>query len=171
MDVARDTLGERPRLRLDAILGVCFGHQVLGRALGADVGPKSRGRMMGSVDVTLTTPDPLMDALPRSFVAQVSHVDVIRTPGPHLQVIGHAPHDPCHIVRFGTTTWGVQYHPEFSPWTVEHYLRAREATIDAERGEHTAQKWIDNIQASDDATSLLAHFARFCQRHRDGARG
>lgn len=152
-------------------LGVCFGHQVLGRAMDADVGNNARGRMMGTVDVTRTQSDPLFDKMPQTFQAQVSHVDVIRAPGPHLEVVGTSPHDPCHMVRFKDSTWGVQFHPEFSRWTVSHYLKARADVVDAELGAGTAAKWTDRLVDTPDATALLPHFARLCEvrRHREAA--
>lgn len=99
-------------------LAVCFGHQLMGAAFGADVGQNPRGREMGSIEVSLTNhavvvDDPLWSAMPRSFQAQCTHRDVIRAPGPHLVVLGKAAHDDNHIVKAGRRQWGVQFHPEF----------------------------------------------------------
>jgi GMP synthase (glutamine-hydrolysing) len=60
-------------------LGVCFGHQLLGQALGADVGPNPRGREMGTVDVELhvdvVAGDRLWSRASSSFAANVTHRD------------------------------------------------------------------------------------------------
>jgi GMP synthase (glutamine-hydrolysing) len=145
-------------------LGVCFGHQLLGVALGADVGPNPMGREIGSVDVSLLqgADDALLASLPRAFVAQVSHVDVIRSPGPRLEVLGRAPHDGCHVVRAGRWAWGVQFHPEFDEEVVLEYLRSRHHLLDANHGDGAAQKQERRVSRATHAAALLARFAGVC---------
>jgi GMP synthase (glutamine-hydrolysing) len=121
-------------------LGVCFGHQILGLAVGADVGPNPRGREIGTVHVERRIDDdPLFGRLPPALHANVSHADVIREDlNNALEVVAHAAHDPYHAVRAGPWAWGVQYHPEFSDTVVRAYLEHRRETLDAERGHGTA---------------------------------
>lgn len=147
-------------------LGVCFGHQLLGVALGADVGPNAGGREIGSVAVTLEgdDDDALLRDLPRAFRAQVSHVDVIRSPGPRLEVLGHAPHDPCHVVRAGPWAWGVQFHPEFDEEVVLEYLRARHHLVDADHGPGAADERMARVGPALEAASVLHRFAAACAR-------
>jgi GMP synthase (glutamine-hydrolysing) len=143
-------------------LGVCFGHQMLGVALGADVGENPFGREMGTIDVTLTcdvADDPLLFALPRRFRAQVSHRDVVRAPGARLQVLARADHDPHHIVRAGRRQWGVQFHPEFDDETARLYLEARQQAFDDARGAGAAQARLAQVSSSPDAAGLLPAFA------------
>jgi GMP synthase (glutamine-hydrolysing) len=144
-------------------LGVCFGHQMLGVAMGADVGENPHGREMGTADVTVTADvaaDPLLCRLPPSFRAQVSHRDVIRVPGPRLQVLARAPHDPHHIVRAGRRQWGVQFHPEFNEETSRLYLEARSTSFDEARGAGAADARRAAVTPSPAAARLLPQFAR-----------
>lgn len=145
-------------------LGVCFGHQLLGRALGADVGPNPRGREMGTVDVQLHVEsirdDRLWSTVTPSFAAQVTHRDVIRDPGPRLRVLGAAPHDPCHIVKAGPHQWGVQFHPEFDDVTMRLYLEARRDSFDADRGSGAAAARLASVRSTANAAKLLTQFAR-----------
>lgn len=145
-------------------LGVCFGHQMLGVALGADVGPNTHGREMGSVHVTVTPDpdDPLLTQLPEHLTAQVTHVDVIRSPGTRLQVKGTAPHDPNHIVRANAVTWGVQFHPEIDPESIRTYIDARRHLLDSEHGAGAADERLQQVAPSDAAATLLGKFARVC---------
>ncbi|MBM4281953.1 MAG: hypothetical protein FJ137_14735, partial [Deltaproteobacteria bacterium] len=131
-------------------LGVCFGHQLLGVAVGADVGENPRGREMGTVDVTLTAAvddEPLLRHLPPSFLAQVTHRDVVRAPGSRLQVFARAPHDPHHVIKAGRRQWGVQFHPEFDDETVRLYLEARHAAFDEARGDGAAAARLATVSA------------------------
>lgn len=132
-------------------LGVCFGHQMLGRALDSDVGENPRGRAAGTVDVEVlpaAARDPLFAGLPPSFPAHVTHRDVVRAPSAQLTVLARAPHDPCHAVRAGRRAWGVQFHPEFDDDVMRGYLEAR-----AQQGE---------VRAAPVAASVLRRFARLC---------
>ncbi len=153
-------------------LGVCFGHQILGLAVGADVGPNPRGREMGTVEVrklSAARSDALFSAFPDPFEAQVSHRDAILDPGPRLTVLASAPHDPHHIVRYGESAWGVQYHPEFSAPVMRAYIEARRATLDDERGRGTADQRLAGVQDCKVAPQTLTAFADLAQRRRNQA--
>jgi len=145
------------------MLGVCFGHQLLGVALGCDVGPNHRGRMMGTVDVERHDgkDDALLQQLPQTYTAQVSHVDVIRDAAGKLEVVGTSPHDPHHMVRVpGARAWGVQYHPEFTPEVSALYLDTRREAVDAEYGEGHTDKWKAALRQSPHGPSILSAFVR-----------
>lgn len=154
-------------------LGVCFGHQLLGVAVGADVGPNPRGREMGTATVELASPgvDPLLASLPARFAAQVSHVDVIRETRGALEVIGQSAHDPCHVVRAGRWSWGVQFHPEFDVEVMRLYLESRRDAMDRDRGDGATEARLSALAPSPDAASLLERFARLCASRRDGTTG
>ncbi len=149
-------------------LGVCFGHQLLGVARGADVGPNALGREIGSVQVESfgTDGDALFHGMPASFQAQVSHVDVIRAPGSKLEVLGRAPHDGAHIVRAGPWAWGVQFHPEFDEDVVLEYIRARQHMLDAVHGPGAADLRLERVGPSPEAVTVLRRFVRVCARRR-----
>lgn len=139
-------------------LGVCFGHQMLGKAMGADVGQNPRGREMGTIDVERTGGEPvddaLLGALPQRFAAHVTHRDVVRAPSRELVVLASAPHDPCHAIRAGRRAWGVQFHPEFDDDVMRGYLRARGDAFGAER--------LAAVRPTPHAAAVLARFAALC---------
>lgn len=151
------------------LLGVCFGHQLLGRHLGSDVGPNPRGREMGTIDVEIepAADDPLLAALPRRFEAQVTHRDVIRGPSAALEVLGKAPHDPHHVVRAGRRAWGLQFHPEFDDAVMRLYLEARRDVFDQEHGDGSSERRLSRVRPTPVAASILTRFAAIC---RDEAR-
>lgn len=153
-------------------LGVCFGHQLLGAARGADVGPNPRGREVGTIELELfgTKGDALLDGMAGSLRAQVSHRDVIRDPGAKLEVLGHAPHDVAHVVRAGPWAWGVQFHPEFDDEVVREYIRGRRELIDEAHGPGAAAAREARIRPTPEAFTVLHRFVRACDERRK-ARG
>jgi GMP synthase (glutamine-hydrolysing) len=103
------------------VFGVCFGHQIIGEALGGRVERNPLGGEMGTVEVDLTAAgegDPLFAGLGSRFAVQQTHRDVLVTPPNAERLAGNA-----------NTTWQafrhknvrcVQFHPELRA----PYLRA-----------------------------------------------
>jgi GMP synthase (glutamine-hydrolysing) len=148
-------------------LGVCFGHQLLGVAMGADVGENPRGREMGSVIVEFTDvddDDALFAQAPASFRVQVTHRDVVRAAGSRLRVLARAPHDPHHVVKAGRRQWGVQFHPEFDDETIRLYLQARATLLDEARGEGHARRRLDDVGPTPHAARLLGVFSAIARK-------
>ncbi len=98
-------------------LGVCYGHQLLGRALHANVGRQPAGYELGNVDVTLTDEGaacPLFEGLPRRLPVIESHQDaVLELPdGARLLATGEC---PVQAFDFNGNMLAVQFHPEMDP--------------------------------------------------------
>jgi GMP synthase (glutamine-hydrolysing) len=110
------------------VLGICFGHQLLGHALGGEVIPNPKGREIGTVPVELLVPDPLFGE-PRTVLVQATHVDTVVTLPPGASVLGRSELEPHAAVRFAPDAWGVQFHPEFSRDLIRHYLQERRARL------------------------------------------
>ena len=112
------------------VLGVCFGHQLLGHAFGGTVGRNPRGRQIGTAELRLDAPgDPLLGRLPNRLEAQTSHQEVVLVPPPRAAVLGSTPLDPHHAMRFGERCWGVQFHPEFDARIMAAYVRELSAGL------------------------------------------
>jgi len=109
------------------ILGICYGHQLLAHALGGEVRNTPRGREIGTVDVKLNAsarPDPLFGRFAEVLHLPVCHEQaVVRLP-PRASVLGATALDPHHVVRYGASAWGVQFHPEFDANIVRAYIDA-----------------------------------------------
>ncbi len=150
------------------LLCVCFGHQLLGLALGAEVGPNPRGREMGTIDIELAPDDgdPLLGHLPRRFEAQCTHRDVVQKAGARLRVVGTSSHDPHHVVRAGPRAWGLQFHPEFDDVTMRLYLEVRRDVLDGELGSGACDRRIARVRATPHASSVLTRFAQICRDER-----
>ena len=108
------------------VLGICYGHQLLARAMGGEVGANPRGREFGTV-ATQLLPEAFGDALfagqPPSLAVQTSHQQTVLKLPAGATVLAASDRDPHHAYRLGSRAWGVQFHPEFDADIVRTYIR------------------------------------------------
>jgi GMP synthase (glutamine-hydrolysing) len=98
------------------VLGVCFGHQLLGWALGGRVERNPRGPDAGSRAVTLTAlgaADPLFSGLPATFLAPEAHEDHVAAVPPGARLLASSARTPVEAFAAGDHLRAVQFHPEF----------------------------------------------------------
>lgn len=143
------------------VLGVCYGHQLLADALGAQVDWNPRGRQIGSVVATLTETgraDPLFSGLPPRLQVQTSHSQSVLALPESLALLAETPRDPRHAFRVrGARAWGVQFHPEFDAEVTRAYIRERSAEIRAEGQDPDAL--INGVVESAHGDIILRRFA------------
>lgn len=140
------------------LLGVCFGHQILGQALGGQVLTNVAGRRLGTVDVTRSEDDPLFDGLPQTFRVNVSHRDHVAVPPPSVRGLARAPHDALHAFAAGPNARGVQFHPEFDQGIVRGYIDARRGVL-ADEG-HDADALHRSAEEAPSGRVVLRNFVR-----------
>jgi GMP synthase (glutamine-hydrolysing) len=117
--LARAVRAEHP------VLGICFGHQLLGQALGGLVERNPRGREMGTVAVSILGDDPLLDRSIEPALAHATHVDSVTVLPQGAQVLATTELEPNAALRFGERAWGVQFHPEFDASVMREYIATR----------------------------------------------
>ncbi len=144
------------------ILGICFGHQLLGEALGGRSGPNPRGREIGSVAMTLTQSDPVIGN-ESGYTVVMTHLDsVLRLP-PGAEALGVTELEAHAAVRFGARAWGVQFHPEMDGEIIGYYIDARRADLEAEGLDPDAL-----FEARRDAPGGAAVLRRFARHVEEG---
>lgn len=117
------------------VVGLCFGHQVIHRALGGTVEPAAAWGL-GAYPVTLYRDGP---AGPRGRVLRVDavHQDQVTTPASGLDTLAGSDFCPYYLSRGGPVL-SIQAHPEFErPFYQAVLDRARDrvgaATVEAAR--------------------------------------
>lgn len=116
-------------------LGICFGHQLLGEALGGTCVRNPRGREIGTLPLQRLEPaagDPLFGEVPHVFEANVTHLDTVATLPPGATILARSALENHQAVRFGEVCWGVQFHPEIDRQVMCGYLESRRAVLLAE---------------------------------------
>ncbi|MDF3068263.1 MAG: synthase [Polyangiaceae bacterium] len=114
------------------VLGICFGHQLLGQALGGLVERNPRGREMGTVALTIVDDDPLLDRRIEPALAHATHVDSVTRLPSGVRLLATTALDPHAAVRFGERAWGVQFHPEFDEQVIREYVETRAQVLEQE---------------------------------------
>jgi GMP synthase (glutamine-hydrolysing) len=134
-----DELGDRLQRLGSAgvpVLGVCFGHQLLGRAAGANVVANPRGREIGTVRVQLTPEgrrDPLFAWAPSGEIeVQATHCDSVDAAPKTAKLLASNERCATQAFRFSETVASVQFHPELHPDALRDLIASRADAIRAE---------------------------------------
>ncbi len=141
-------------------LGVCYGHQILGRSLGAKVGRHPEGLQLGPVRMELTTAgadDLLFSEMDSSFEALSGHADYVAelpTGCEHLALGGVT---SMQGIRWGTKTYGVQFHPEMDA-SVLKFLWIPRVSAWQERVKFDLEERVASIHDTPKATRVLTNF-------------
>ena len=128
LDFIRDTNEKVP------MLGLCFGHQAIGKAFGGTLLKYRDWYEVGFTPVTLTHAgkgDPLFKESPETFDALFSHFSYISANGtkdlPLIPLLTSS--DPqnksVQAFKVGYMTWGIQFHPEYDQHAIEDLVKAR----------------------------------------------
>lgn len=116
------------------LLGVCYGHQAVCRALGGGVALHPMGWELGTVEVELTAAgreDPLFAGIPARFAAQTTHQDHVSALPSGAIVLAENPHTPVQAVAVGPSTRGVQFHPEVTTAIAHDFVDRRRHLLTA----------------------------------------
>ncbi len=141
-------------------LGICYGHQLLGRALGGRVGYNPRGREIGTVRVSLAreaSADPLFRGVGAHFHAHAIHEQSVLELPSEATLLGGNAHDPVHVFRVGQCAWGVQFHPEYTVSVMKEYIMAE--------GESRSVELLAEVRDTPDARLVLSNFASLAASH------
>ena len=98
-------------------LGVCYGHQLIAKALGGEIGLHPGGPQAGSTEITLTDAgkaDRLLGESPETFKVNAGNSQRISKLPNEAIVLAGNDFEPHQAVKFGESMWGLQFHPEFN---------------------------------------------------------
>jgi GMP synthase (glutamine-hydrolysing) len=148
------------------VLGVCFGHQLIGYAFDGRVRENPNGWEVGTVEVELTdegTRDALFDGLPQRMRVNQSHQDEVAELGRARRLAGGA-HTSNQAIAVGEHVRGVQFHPEMDGLVIRRLIEHRRAILskDAERrgrGE-SVDEMLARSEDTPQAEAVLRNFVR-----------
>jgi GMP synthase (glutamine-hydrolysing) len=146
-------------------LGICYGHQLLGQALGGTVQQNPLGWEMGTVEVTLCEPglqDEVLGGGEATIRVHVSHTQsVLRLPKNAVRLASNG-RDINQAFRVGASVWGVQFHPEFDAEIVRAYIEHCRPKLIAEGQD--PDRLIQEAEDTKSGSEILARFAQVARK-------
>ena len=145
------------------VLGICYAHQLLAKAMGGKVDFHPGGLEIGTTSITRTAEalsDPLLQKLPLVFKAHTCHSQTVLTLPPGAVILAENTHDLHHAFRLGHAAWGVQFHPEYTPAIMDGYIRNMSPVIQA-LGKDPARVQ-KQVTETPEAGQVLKRFAALC---------
>ncbi|WP_342348575.1 type 1 glutamine amidotransferase [uncultured Nitrospira sp.] len=120
------------------ILGICFGAQLLAKALGGSVAPGPKFELgMGAVSLTdMGKIDPILSAMPQDFLVFQWHGEGITLPPGSAHLVTSADF-PVQAFRMADRTYGLLFHLELEE--ADMGALCRECPQDLQRGGMTPE--------------------------------
>ena len=151
------------------VLGVCFGHQLLGAYAGGAVIRNPRGWEFGTHAIELGgRRDPLFAGCEPSFEVNQAHQDMLdaQSVAGNVDVLAGSSRTAVQALAIGDWARGVQFHPEFDGRVTAAYLVHKRAVLEADASEHGPERHPERLAARDCPQSVrvfsnfVEHFAR-----------
>lgn len=150
------------QLRQIPVLGVCYGHQLLGRALGAPVAPQAEGFELGNVTLTLTSAglnSPLFRGFPQEFEVLQSHADAVLELPRQCRLLATGGLTPIQSFDWNGQLLGVQFHPEQEPETIRFIWSTRRDKW-RDKVSFELDERLENVRPTPLATRVLVNFVK-----------
>ena len=141
------------------LVGICFGAQMIGHALGGEVAPAPQGWQVGLKEVAVRQVEPWMTPVAESFQILHSNADQILRPPDRLRVLGSSDGVPVSMLAIGDHFIGFQGHPEFVPSYSAVLMEARRGQIP----DAVVDAGLASLSNSPDTRLLATWIARFIE--------
>lgn len=144
------------------VLGICYGHQLLAKALGGRVGRNPLGREIGTTKLRFceaAANDPLFSPFYREqcYPVQVSHSESVIELPKAATLLAASDLDAHQSYSVGARVWGVQFHPEFNAEISRDYLEHFAPDLELEGLDREALT--ANVVDHDIGAGILRRFA------------
>ena len=142
------------------LLGICYGHQLIAKALGGKSDFNPNGKEIGNVFIKHTCHgknDPLLHRFPKSFCAYETHYQTVIKPPKKSKILSKNSMG-IQAIRFDKAIWGVQFHPEFDKNIMLEYILNQQD--DLRRLGFDVDRLIQDTQDCDMSHKILTNFIK-----------
>lgn len=115
------------------LVGICFGHQLMAKALGGEVVKSERGWGVGMSFNRVTARAAWMEPWQPGIDLLVSHQDQVEVLPPEATIVGGSDFCPHYLMQIGEHFLGVQGHPEFTKAYSRDLMALRRELVGDER--------------------------------------
>ena len=140
------------------LVGICFGAQMIGYALGGEVARAPSGWQVGLKVVKVATIEPWMSPPAESFRILHSNGDQILTPPDRMRVVGSSDGGPVSVLAVEDHFIGFQGHPEFMPAYAAVLMEARRGVL---YPDEVVDSGLASLSVAPDTQLLAGWIARF----------
>lgn len=141
-------------------IGICFGHQLLARTLGAEVKRAPGGWGVGVLPMSVVRREEWMVPARDIVRMQYMHADQVSELPEGAALLGEAPHCPVAMFQYGPRMLGIEAHPEFPAAYARALIEDRRARI----GERTAGDALGRVDEPADSGVVGGWIAHFFER-------
>ena len=143
------------------LLGICYGHQLISKALGGKSNFNKKGIEIGKVKINnrnTSFGDLLFRSFPKQFYAFETHYQsIIKLPA-NAVILASNHKDKHQAVRFSKYIWGVQFHPEFNQNIMQEYIFNQEKSLN--KLGFNINKLLLNVNKCETSNKILSNFIK-----------
>ncbi|KAK8558738.1 hypothetical protein V6N13_098376 [Hibiscus sabdariffa] len=138
------------------VLGICFGHQILSRALGGKTGRSTTGWDIGVRTINFSSELFSSLNIPTTLSIIECHQDEVWEHPPNAEVIAWSEKTGVEMFRHGDHMMGIQGHPEYTKDILSHLIDrlTQRCYIEESHGEELKGK-LETVQPDKDAWKKL----------------